>query len=56
MMKRRIFRAILGVALIVLAASLVLIVGVLHDYFQNRVLSELAQATAYVAHGVESAG
>lgn len=56
MMKKRIFRAILGVALTVLAASLVLIVGVLHGYFQDRVLSELGQATAYVAHGVENEG
>ena len=56
MMKKRIFRAILGVALTVLAASLVLIVGVLHGYFQDRVLYELAQATAYVAHGVENEG
>ena len=56
MMKKRIFRAILGVALAVLIASLVLIVGVLHGYFQDRVLHELAQATAYVAHGVENEG
>ena len=56
MMKKRIFRAILGVALAVLTASLVLIVGVLHGYFQDRVLHELAQATAYVAHGVENEG
>ena len=56
MMKKRIFRAILGVALAVLTASLVLIVGVLHGYFQDRVLYELAQATAYVAHGVENEG
>ncbi len=56
MMKRRVFWSILGVALTVLLASLVLIVGVLHGYFQDRVVQELAQATAYVAHGVENEG
>ena len=56
MMKKQIFRSILGVALLVLLASLVLIVGVLHGYFQDRVLQELSQATAYIAHGVENEG
>ena len=56
MMKRRVFWSILGVALTVLLASLVLIVGVLHGYFQDRVVQELAQATACVAHGVENEG
>ena len=37
-MTKRIFRATLTVALTVLLASLVLIVGVLHGYFQDRVL------------------
>lgn len=55
-MKQRIFRAILGVSLTVLIASLVLIVGVLHGYFQDRVLGELEQATSYVAHGLENEG
>ena len=56
MMKKQIFRSILGVALLVLLASLVLIVGVLHGYFQDRVLQELSQSTAYIAHGVENEG
>ena len=51
-MKKQIFRAILSVALSVLLASLVLIVGVLHGYFQDRVLEELSQSTAYVARAV----
>ena len=53
-MKKQIFRAILAVALSVLLASLVLIVGVLHGYFQDRVLEELARSTAYVAQAVEN--
>ena len=55
-MTKRIFRSILGVCLAVLAASLVLVVGVLHGYFQDRVTQELAIRTAYIAQGVEQAG
>ena len=55
-MKKRIFRAILTVALSVLLASLILIVGVLHGYFQDRVLAELARSTAYIAQAVENEG
>ena len=55
-MKKQIFRAILTVALSVLLSSLVLIVGVLHGYFQDRVLEELARSTAYVAQAVENEG
>lgn len=55
-MTKRIFRSILSVSLAVLCACLVLIVGVLHGYFQGRVMAELEERTAYVAHGVELAG
>ncbi len=55
-MTKRIFRSILAVALAVLAASLLLIVGVLQGYFQDRVLDELARSAAYVARGVELDG
>ncbi len=55
-MTKRICRAILTVTLTVLLASLVLIVGVLHGYFQDRVTQELARSTAYIARGVEREG
>lgn len=55
-MTKRIFRSILGVSLTVLLASLVLIVGVLHGYFQDRIFSELESLTAYIAHGMEEMG
>ena len=55
-MTKRIFRSIMAVSLSVLLASLVLIVGVLYGYFQDRVTAELAQSTAYIARGVESQG
>ena len=37
-MTKRIFRSILAVVLTVVAASLVLTVGVLHGYIEDRVL------------------
>ena len=55
-MTKKIFRSMAAVSLAVLAASLVLIVGVLHGYFQDRVLEELQQKTVYAAKGVEQAG
>ena len=55
-MTKRIFRSILAVAMTVLLASLVLIVGVLHGYFQDQTGSELASLAEYIAHGVEEIG
>ena len=55
-MTKRIFRSILACLLAVLLASLVLIVGVLHGYFQDRVADELESLTEYIAHGVEETG
>ena len=55
-MKKRIFRSIMMVAVTVLMASLVLIVGVLLANFEGRVTEELGRATAYIAHAVENEG
>lgn len=55
-MTKRIFRAVLTVSLAVLLAGLMLIVGVLHGYFQERMMAELARSTAYIARGVEREG
>lgn len=55
-MTKRIFRSILAVALAVLLASLGLIVGVLHGYFEDRVAWELESRTGYIARGVEREG
>lgn len=55
-MTKRIFRAVLAVSLAVLLAGLVLIVGVLHGYFQERLSAELARSAAYIACGVEREG
>ena len=55
-MTKRIFRSILAVSLAVLLASSLLIVGVLHGYFQDSVLADLTIRTAYIAHGIENEG
>lgn len=55
-MTKRIFGSILAVSCGVLLASAVLIVGVLHGYFQDQVLKDLSIRTAYLAYGVEQEG
>ena len=55
-MTKRIFRSILAVSLAGLLASSLLIVGVLHGYFQDSVLADLTIRTAYIAHGIENEG
>ena len=55
-MKKRIFSAILVVTLTSLLASFLLIVAALHSYFETQITEELAQTTAYVAHGVQNEG
>lgn len=55
-MTKRIFRSILIVSLASLLAALVLIIGVLHGYFQTRVEADLRNQATYIAKGVEMSG
>ncbi|MCI2056769.1 MAG: ATP-binding protein [Oscillibacter sp.] len=55
-MTKRIFRSILTVSLSVLLVGILLLVAVLHGYFETRVESELESQTQYIAQGVENAG
>ena len=55
-MTRRIFRAAMTVALAVLLAAMMLIVGVLHGYFQSRTAADLNQLAAAAARGAETDG
>lgn len=55
-MTKRIFHSILAVSLAVLLSCLILIVGVLHGYFETRVEAELKSQTTYIAQGVEHEG
>ncbi|MCI2058906.1 MAG: ATP-binding protein [Oscillibacter sp.] len=55
-MTKRIFQSILTVSLTVLLAGALLLVGILHAYFEERVETELRHQAAYIAHGVENEG
>ncbi len=55
-MTRRIFHAILAVALAALLAALTLIVGVLHGYFESRTEADLNQQAVTIARGVSLGG
>lgn len=55
-MTKRIFRSILAVSLAALLAALVLIVGVLHGYFESRTEADLNQQVNAIAQGVSLAG
>lgn len=56
MMTSRIFKAICTVTLAVLLASLVLVMGVLYDYFSNSQLGQLRSLTSVVSRGVADEG
>lgn len=55
-MTRKIFRSCFLVAVTVLLASLLLIMGALYEYFDSQYEEELRQETAYIAQGVEQGG
>jgi two-component system phosphate regulon sensor histidine kinase PhoR len=55
-MTKRIFHSILTVSLSALLACLVILIGVLHTYFENRVETELEAQTTYIAQGLENEG
>ena len=55
-MTSRIFKAICTVTLAVLLASLVLVMGVLYDYFSNSQLGQLRSLTSVVSRGVADEG
>ena len=55
-MTSRIFKAIFSVALAVLMACLVFILGILFDYYGNRITQELRNESAFIAQGIEQDG
>lgn len=55
-MTRKIFRSCFLVAVTVLLASLLLIMGALYEYFDSQYEEELRQETAYIAQGEEQGG
>jgi two-component system phosphate regulon sensor histidine kinase PhoR len=55
-MTKKIFKGIILVSLLTLIAGLILISGVLYEYFGNRLSTELESEAAYVAQGIEQMG
>ncbi|MCM1114698.1 MAG: ATP-binding protein [Clostridium sp.] len=55
-MNKKIFRSSVAVALVVLLSSIVLIMGILFQYFENQLQSELESEANYIAYAVENQG
>ncbi|MDE7312785.1 MAG: PAS domain-containing sensor histidine kinase [Eubacterium sp.] len=55
-MTKKIFRSICLVAMIVFLSSVVLIMGVLYDYFSDLMLAQLKMQTNLISHGVSKEG
>ena len=55
-MTKKIFKSILSVALVSLLSSLVMIIGVLYDYFRGVQKNQLRTELAFAAEGVEESG
>lgn len=55
-MNKKIFRSSVAVAMVVLLSSIVLILGILFQYFENQLQSELESEASYIAYAVEKQG
>ena len=55
-MTKKIFKSTLSVALVILLSSLVMIIGVLYDYFRGVQKNQLRTELAFAAEGVEDSG
>lgn len=55
-MNKRIFRSTVAVAILVLAASIVIIMGILFEHFEGQIIEELRSEAKFISHAVESEG
>lgn len=55
-MNKKIFRSSVAVALVVLLSSIVMIMGILFQYFENQLKSELESEANYIVYAVENQG
>ena len=55
-MNKKIFRSSVAVALVVLILSIVLIMSILFQYFENQLQSELESEANYIAYAIENQG
>lgn len=55
-MNKKIFRGTVFTAMLVLAASIVLIFGVLHGFFEEQIKAELAKEAEYISYALKNEG
>lgn len=55
-MHKRIFRSSILVTLFVLLSSIVLILGILYEYFESQLISELKKEAVYISTAIENEG
>lgn len=55
-MNEKIFRSSFLTSILVLIVSFVLIFGILFEYFEQQIMSELRNEVSYIAYGIESEG
>lgn len=55
-MHKKIFRSSMLVTLLVLLSSIVLIMGILYDYFESQLINELKREAAYISIAIENEG
>lgn len=55
-MNKKIYRGTVFTAMLVLAASIVLILGVLHGFFENQIKAELAKEAEYISYALKNEG
>lgn len=55
-MNEKIFRAAFSVAIIVLISSVILIMGILFDYFDSQLKDELKTEAEYISHAIGTGG
>lgn len=55
-MNKKIYRGTVFTAMLVLAASIVLIFGVLHGFFENQIKAELAKEAEYISYALKNEG
>ena len=55
-MTKKIFRSSLLTALLVLGVSLFFVFGILYQYFEEQLISQLKDKAVYIMHAVEGEG
>lgn len=55
-MHKKFFRSSMLVTLLVLLSSIVLIMGILYDYFESQLINELKREAAYISIAIENEG